>query len=116
MSRKTGIRCSCGHRITPREILKHGIMMADWRPIYAYVRFRCSRCRRLGEQLIDYPRWDQSVVADDGVELNPRERAKFDALAPITTDEVIEFASGLKHATVEGLMPEQTKERSLDRH
>jgi hypothetical protein len=113
MSRQTGIRCRCGHRITAREVLKHGIMMADWRPIYVYIRFRCSHCGRQGEHLVDYLRWDQSVLANTVGELSPEERARLEGLPPIGTDEIIEFARGLTHARLADLMPERARERSF---
>lgn len=99
MSPKIGIRCSCGHRISAREVLKHGIMMAHWQPLYAYVRYRCSRCKRLGERVVDYERWDQSKLKASIGELTEEERAKFDGMPPIASDEIIRFAKALAEAS-----------------
>lgn len=99
MSPKTGIRCSCGHRISAREVLKHGIMMAHWQPLYAYVRYRCSRCKRLGERVVDYERWDQSALKEYTGEITEQERTKFDRMPPITSDEIIRFATALAAAS-----------------
>ncbi|MFQ6132810.1 MAG: hypothetical protein ACE5R4_12290 [Armatimonadota bacterium] len=98
MSPKTGIRCSCGQRISAREVLKHGIMMAHWQPLYAYIRYRCSRCQRLGERVVDYKRWDQSELRESASEVTQEERAKFERLPPITSDEIIRFAKALAEA------------------
>jgi len=74
-------------------------MMAHWQPLYAYIRYRCSRCKRLGERVVDYGRWDQSVLKESGAELSEEEQAKFDRMPPITSDEIIRFAKALAAAS-----------------
>ncbi len=96
MSAKVAIQCSCGHRISAKEVLRHGIFMHRYRPLYAYVRYRCARCKRLGEKLVDYERWDQSVLHQPSGELTEDERAQFKQMGRIQPDEVIEFVAGLK--------------------
>ena len=96
MSAKVAIRCSCGHRISAKEVLRHGIFMHRYRPLYAYVRYRCSRCKRLGEKLIDYELWDQSVLREPSAELTEEERTRFQQMGKISSDEVIEFVVALR--------------------
>jgi hypothetical protein len=36
--------------------------MTHWRPVWVFVKYRCSRCRMLGEQLVDYAQWDESAL------------------------------------------------------
>ncbi|MBM3501555.1 MAG: hypothetical protein FJX74_23110 [Armatimonadetes bacterium] len=62
MSSTPGILCSCGRRIESREVLQHGYFMNHWKPVWVFVKYRCSRCRMLGEQLVDYSQWDGSIL------------------------------------------------------
>jgi hypothetical protein len=103
MSAKVAIRCSCGRRISAREVLRHGIFMHHYRPLYAYVRYRCARCKRLGEKLIDYELWDQSVLHQPSEELTEEEQARFDQMGEIEPDEVIQFVAGVRRLTRRGL-------------
>lgn len=96
MSAKVAIRCSCGHRISAKEVLRHGIFMHRYRPLYAYVRYRCARCKRLGEKLIDYDMWDQSVLHQPSGELTEEERDRFARMDEIQPDEVIQFVAGVR--------------------
>ncbi len=91
MSMITGIRCSCGHRIGAREILQHGYIMTHGTPVLVYVKYRCSRCKRLGQKVVDYHDWDESLLRVDHSELTEAERRRFEALGPITDDELLEF-------------------------
>ncbi len=96
MSAKVAIQCSCGHRISAKEVLRHGIFMHRYQPLYAYVRYRCARCKRLGEKLIDYELWDQSVLHRPSGEVTEEERTQFADMGEIQLDEMIEFVTGLK--------------------
>ena len=96
MSAKVAIRCSCGHRISAREVLRHGIFMHRYQPLYAYVRYRCSRCKRLGEKLIDYELWDQSVLRRPAGELTDKERVRFKRMGEIEPDEIIQFVASIR--------------------
>jgi len=91
MSGKPSIVCTCGRRIEGREVLQHGYFMNHWKPIWVFVKYRCSRCRMLGEQLVDYSQWDGSILDGDAPDAGP-------ALAPlggIDDDEVRRFAEKL---------------------
>ncbi len=91
MSVKSSIVCACGRRIEGREVLQHGYFMNHWKPIWVFVKYRCSRCRMLGEHLVDYSQWDGSILDSDAPDVTP-------ALAPlgqIDDDEVRGFAERL---------------------
>ena len=59
--------------------------------VFVFVRFRCPRCKKLGQEVIDRDRWDWSVLEDTPGEITADERKTSDRLGPILIDEVIEF-------------------------
>ena len=65
--------------------------MTHGKPVFVYVKYRCSRCKRLGQKVVDYGRWDESLLRNRHPELGEAERRRFDALGPITEDEIIQF-------------------------
>ena len=77
MSARPNIICACGRRIEGREVLQQGYFMSRWKPVWVLVKYRCSRCRMLGEQLIDYSQWDGSVLECDAAEPSADEAASF---------------------------------------
>jgi DNA-directed RNA polymerase subunit RPC12/RpoP len=91
----TGFRCSCGHRILAREIMQHGYVMTQGKPVFVYVKYRCSRCKRLGQKVVDYDRWDDSLLRQRHPELHESERQRLSALGPITDDEILQFHAQL---------------------
>jgi len=95
MSAKPSIVCACGRRIEGREVLQHGYFMAHWRPVWVLVKYRCSRCRMLGEQLVEYAQWDESVLEADtpGATLEPSPALV--APGAIDDEEVRRFAEQL---------------------
>lgn len=97
MRGKLRIRCKCGHRISGKEVLRQGIFMSHWQPLYAYVRYRCSRCKRIGEKLVDYRLWGRAARRSPS-EVADEERARFERMGPITANEVIEFARTLERS------------------
>lgn len=46
------VKCQCGQAIPGRNITQRGsyLMPADRPQGYAYFKFRCPRCRKMGEQ------------------------------------------------------------------
>ena len=49
MSAKSRIVCACGRQIEGREVLQQGYFMSRWKPVWVFLKYRCSRCRMLGE-------------------------------------------------------------------
>jgi len=91
MSVKPSIVCTCGRRIEGREVLQHGYFMNHWKPVWVFVKYRCSRCRMLGEQLVDYSQWDETVLDSDVADVAPAVAS----LGAIDDDEVRDFAEKL---------------------
>ncbi len=57
--------------------------MTHGTPVLVYVKYRCSRCKRLGQKVVDYHDWDESLLRVDHSELTEA--------GPITDDELLEF-------------------------
>jgi hypothetical protein len=100
------VACNCGHQIGPREILQTSLYLSLMGPSFVYVRFRCSRCKRVGEQLVREEKWNRGMLRPQGSPMSARERGKFEALGPITPAEKIDF-----HYALEKLGPESTPQR-----
>ena len=95
MSGKPKIVCACGHQIAAREILQHGYFMSHWEPVWVYVKYRCSRCKMMGEKLVDYQNWDGSVLEYEAAEPTSEEADRFLAMGEIDDAEVQAFAHGI---------------------
>jgi len=91
ISSSTVIKCNCGHRIGNRDVLQRGYYLSLLGPSFIYVRYRCSRCKRVGEKLVQEEKWDPAVLEQASVELGEEELRKFDKLGPIGADEIVDF-------------------------
>jgi hypothetical protein len=91
-----GIQCHCGQRILRRDVMQRSWHVRVFGPSFMYLRFRCSRCRRLGERFVEQEQWDDSLLREVPAEMAPPERKRLAALGPITVDEVIEFHFALE--------------------
>ena len=58
MRMDTVVQCACGHRVGLNELLAHGFVMVEDKPIYVYLKYRCGKCGREGMELLDYRRWN----------------------------------------------------------
>lgn len=90
------LRCTCGQRILARDVLSTGYELRRVGPNYVYVKFRCSRCRRLGEHLVEQSKWDWSLLQPDAGEAVPREKHRFRRLPPISAEEALDFHFALE--------------------
>lgn len=82
------LRCQCGQRIFSRDIIHRGNVVRPIGGRMVYVRFRCPRCRKLGEQYIRRDEWDLRMIYGVEPEVTPAERARFDRMGPITEEEI----------------------------
>ena len=98
---KTIIRCNCGHRIFRKDVLQTGLYLSASGPSYVYVRFRCGRCKRVGEQLVQENNWDPGVLQHTEVHVSEDELRRFSDLGEITAEEVIAFHYGLDALTAD---------------
>lgn len=90
------VTCNCGHPISTKEILQTSLYLSLLGPSFVYVRFRCGRCKRVGEQLVREEKWNQSMLRAEGPALSEEERKHFEALGPITPAEKIDFHYALE--------------------
>ena len=89
--RTTAIRCHCGQRIVAKDVLQRSWYVRVYGPSFMYLKFRCSRCRRLGEKFIEQDKWDDSILRDIPSEITLDEKRRFDELGKISVDEAIDF-------------------------
>ncbi len=90
-SMKTTIKCHCGQRIFSRDVMQQGYYVRQFGPSYVYIKFRCSRCKKLGEHFIKQEDWEEGILRDSVCEASPEEKARFGELGKITIDEIINF-------------------------
>ena len=93
---RTSIKCNCGQRIIAKDVVQHGYYLRLFGPSFVYVKFRCSRCKKLGEQFIKQEEWEEGILKDTVVEAAPDEKAQFASLGPIDINEVIDFHFALE--------------------
>jgi len=90
MAVKSIIRCSCGQRIVAKDVMQTGYYLRLAGPSFVYVKFRCPRCKKLGERLLRREEWEKVVLKEYPQELSKAEKKQFERLGPISVDEVIE--------------------------
>jgi len=95
MSVKPTIKCNCGQRIISKDVMQTGYYLRLFGPSFVYVKFRCSRCKKLGEQFIKQEDWEDGILKDIPSEVDQAERRKLDVLGPISIHEQIAFHFGL---------------------
>lgn len=96
MSVKPIIKCNCGQRIIARDVLQTGHYLRLFGPSFVYIKFRCSRCKKLGEQFVEQDKWDETMLRDIPTDMKGDERKRLDDLGRISIDEQIEFHFALE--------------------
>ncbi|MFO7945391.1 MAG: hypothetical protein R6V19_01055 [Armatimonadota bacterium] len=96
MQMGTVVECQCGHKIGLTELLAHGFIVENDEPIFVYVRYRCEECGTEGEHLMEYDEWNSRIREPEIVEKISR---RFEALGPISPEEVLAFARGVRTVT-----------------
>lgn len=66
-----------------------------------YVRFRCARCKRVGEQLVREEEWDPAVLKVAGSEVSDAQLHHFEKMGPILPEEIIDFHYALDELEAE---------------
>jgi DNA-directed RNA polymerase subunit RPC12/RpoP len=105
MNTKAGISCNCGQKIVSKDVLQKGQYLRLFGPSFIYVKFRCSRCKRLGEKFIEQDKWDDGLLRDIPSEFGTEEKKQFDRLGPISINEVIDFHQELESFSFDKLDP-----------
>ena len=93
---RTAIRCNCGQRIVQKDVMQTGYYPRMAGPSFVYVRYRCSRCKKLGEQFVKQQEWESGILRETTTEANADERKKFAELGPIRVSEMADFHEQLE--------------------
>ena len=114
---RTSIKCNCGQRIIAKDVVQHGYYLRLFGPSFVYVKFRCSRCKKLGEQFIKQEEWEDGILKEVATEMGTDEREVFATQGPIDINEVIDFHFALENLadlkTLEAAVsPKKNKTRS----
>jgi len=94
---RASIKCNCGQRIIARDVMQTGYYLRLFGPSYVYVKYRCSRCRKMGEQFIKQEEWEGGILRDSAEEVPQEEKERFESLGPIDINEVIDFHFALEN-------------------
>jgi DNA-directed RNA polymerase subunit RPC12/RpoP len=95
---RNSIKCHCGQRVMARDVMQTGYYLRLFGPSFVYVKYRCSRCKKLGEQFIKQEEWDSGILRDASTEIATDDKEHFEALGPIDINEVIDFHFALEEA------------------
>lgn len=93
---RTAIRCTCGQRIGRREVTQTGLFPRPFGPSFVRIRFRCSRCRRRGEEYLRQEEWAAGILHDRVNEAPAEERQRFDQLGRISLTEQAQIHDALE--------------------
>jgi hypothetical protein len=96
---KRTLKCNCGQNVLTRDVMQQAYYARQFGPSYVYVRFRCSRCKKLGEHFVRQQDWEEGMLADEGTEATPAEKRRFEGLGKITMDEMVKFHEELNRLT-----------------
>ena len=94
---KALVRCRCGHQVLAREVLRTDLYERSMGREYVYVKFRCKRCKRMGEAFVAENRWDWSILEPAPGEMNAEERDRFLDAEEISEADVEAFHSQLEN-------------------
>ncbi len=96
---KSSIRCNCGQRILAKDVTQTGYYLRLFGPSFVYVRYRCSRCKKLGEQFVKQEDWEEGMLSDVPNEMSSEEKNKFRKMGKIDIHECIDAHFELEKIT-----------------
>lgn len=91
MSVKPMIKCNCGQRVIAKDVMQTGYYLRLFGPSFVYVKYRCSRCKKLGEQFVKQEDWEDGILKDVPSEIDAEERERFQSMGMIGVHEAIDF-------------------------
>jgi DNA-directed RNA polymerase subunit RPC12/RpoP len=107
---KTSLKCHCGQRILKRDVMQQVNYDRQFGPSFVYIKYRCSRCKKLGEHFVKQEEWEDSLLHDVVSEVNTTERVRFSKLGKITLDEMRKFHHALERLdTIPATLLEETE-------
>ena len=65
-------------------------------PSYVYIKYRCSRCKKLGEHFVKQEEWEDSMLRENASDVAETEKDRFTHLGTITLDEMSNFHHALE--------------------
>jgi len=71
--------------------MQTGYYLRLFGPSFVYVKFRCSRCKKLGEQFVKQDEWEDGILKDIPSEMKQDQRQNLAGKGPITLEEVVDF-------------------------
>lgn len=87
---KSTIKCNCNQRILAKDVMQTGYYLRLFGPSFVYVKYRCSRCKKLGEQFVKQDEWEDGILNDAPSEMSPDENRKFKGMGKIDIHECID--------------------------
>ena len=61
-----------------------------------HIRYRCSRCKKIGEQFVKQEEWESGILKDKTIEAAASEKERFAAMGAIEMRELVEFHEALE--------------------
>lgn len=92
------VRCRCGHQVLGREILRTQPCEKPSGAEAVYVKFRCRRCKKIGESFIPQEEWTPDIFDVPHDEIGAFERDRFIGASSIGSGDVISFHRALQKA------------------
>lgn len=114
MSVKAMIKCNCGQRIVTKDVMQTGYYLRLFGPSFVYVKFRCSRCKKLGEQFVKQEDWEDGILNDIRPEVTDKEKERLGSLGPISVSEQIDFHFALEETDAFTNLCERMGKRAAD--
>jgi hypothetical protein len=109
MSVKQILKCNCGQRIVTRDVMQTGYYLRIFGPSFIYVKYRCSRCKKLGERFVKQRDWEDGILNDIAPELSDAEKEHLRSRGPISVHEQIRFHFELEKDGAVSKLVEQTR-------
>jgi hypothetical protein len=77
-------------------VIQTGLYLSVLGPSYVYVRYRCGRCKRVGEKLVEQESWDPAVLHPVRRTRDHADIRRFEEMGEITPEEIIDFHYALE--------------------
>lgn len=78
-------------------------------PSFVYVKFRCSRCKKLGQQVVKQDEWEDGLLNEQTTEQTADEMKQFSEMGTISLEEMKRFHHSLdKMESLRELLTDET--------
>lgn len=89
--KRPAVRCRCGHQVLAKEVLRTDLYERPSGREYVYVKYRCKRCKRVGETFVAENRWDWRIFEAPQSEMSESEMDAFADKTPISSEDLLDF-------------------------